>query len=322
MSELRFWEFVQAKLRSEKQVGLMVVVRSEGSSPGRKGFKMVVSGDGDMLGSIGGGIMEHKLVEYIRSKLGNREPFWELRKQVHSKDVPVDQSGMICSGTQWIAIVQLDEEKMDAVGEIVSRLQANDRINFNLNYSGLGINRWDPSHTTPEDSQEAEWSYTEILGTRDIVHVIGGGHVGREMCRVMAMLNFHVVNYDDRPGLNTMQANEHADEKIVLPYPQVGDRISGGKSVYVIVMTFGYRGDDQAIRALLGKEFAYLGMMGSETKVAKLLDDLRKDGFPEEQIQAINTPAGLTLHCKTPIEIAISVAAEIIDVKNNINLRT
>jgi xanthine dehydrogenase accessory factor len=319
MNELPIWEFLHHQLQTESQVGLMIVVQSEGSSPGRRGFKMAVARDGTMLGSIGGGIMEHKLVEFIRNKLAANEPFWEFRKQVHSKDVPRDQSGMICSGTQWLAILSLGAEQKDTVREIIACLNRGDRVHLYLNQSGL--------HATPgkstdslqpsEISVEEEWQYGEALGMRDTVHVIGAGHVGLAMCKVMKMLDFQVVNYDDRPGLNTMQANDHADQKIVIPYTQLDAVIEGGEDVYVIVMTFGYRGDDQAIRALLGKKFAYLGMMGSETKVAKLLHGLNKDGFDADQIASIHTPAGLTIHCKTPIEIAVSIAAEIIAVKNN-----
>lgn len=337
MSELRIWEFLWQQLKTEGQVGLMVVVQSEGSSPGRKGFKMALAGDGSMIGSIGGGIMEHKLVEYVRDKLTEKEHLWELRKQVHSKDVARDQSGMICSGRQWIAIVRLDSAALETVNTIVESLRGGGKVEFNLTHSGLyavaetaqniggstdvsGSSGYSGSlghPSLPDLFLDGEWAYSEVLGRKPVVHVIGGGHVGHAMCRVMSMLDFHVVNYDDRPGLNTMEANEFAHEKIVIPYPEVGTVIEGGESVYVIVMTFGYRGDDQAIRALLGKQFAYLGMMGSETKVAKLLHDLEKDGFPKDQVANIHTPAGLTLHCETPIEIAVSVAAEIIDVKNN-----
>lgn len=319
MNELRIWEFILNQLQSENPVGLMVVVQSEGSSPGRRGFKMAVAKDGSMLGSIGGGIMEHKLVEYIRNKLATEESFWELRKQVHSKDVARDQSGMICSGTQWIAIVKMGPEAIGTINEIVETLKHGNQVGLNLNHSELTIAA--PLSSSPQatlDIQgEEEWHYAETLGFKEVVHVIGGGHVGHAMCKAMSLLNFHIVNYDDRPGLNTMEANQHANEKIVIPYPELGAVIEGGESVYVIVMTFGYRGDDQAIRAILGKEFAYLGMMGSETKVAKLLADLEKDGFPADQIGNIHTPAGLTIHCKTPIEIAMSIAAEIIEVKNN-----
>ena len=267
MSELIVWEFVLRQLESEGQVGLMIVVQSEGSSPGRKGFKMAVAKDGTMTGSIGGGIMEHKLVEYIRNKLSNQSPFNELRKQVHSKDVPKDQSGMICSGTQWIAIVRLDRTELDPIKEIVDALQHGKRIRLELDGSGLStspFNADQQSHS--QNTKPNSWHYSETLGNREVIHVIGGGHVGLEMCRVMSLMDFHVVNYDDRPGLNTMQANEFAHEKVVTPYSQLGSLIEGGNSVYVIVMTFGYRGDDEAIRSLFGKQFAYLGMMGSQTK--------------------------------------------------------
>lgn len=319
MNELRIWEFILNQLQIENPVGLMVVAQSEGSSPGRQGFKMAVAKDGSMLGSIGGGIMEHKLVEYIRNRLAAKEPFWEFRKQVHSKDVARDQSGMICSGTQWIAIVKIETEAIGTIRKIVDALKRGDRVRLNLNQNEFIVKAFDSSEQeiSLDIYAESKWHYAETLGFKETIHVIGGGHVGHAMCKAMSMLNFHIVNYDDRPGLNTMQANEYADEKIVIPYSELGTIIEGGETVYVIVMTFGYRGDEQAIRTLLGKKFAYLGMMGSETKVAKLLADLEKDSFPLEQIAKIHTPAGLTIHCKTPIEIAMSIAAEIIEVKNN-----
>ena len=322
MNEVKVWEFVLRHLEGEGQVGLMVVVQSEGSSPGRKKFKMAVANGDDMIGSIGGGIMEHKLVEYIRDKLSNQSPFNELRKHIHSKDAPRDQSGMICSGTQWIAMLRLDQTAIDPIRDIVDTLKIGNRIQLELDGSGLSTSPFNPdAQLNPSEyTNPASWRYAETLGSRDVVHVIGGGHVGLEMCRVMSLMDFHVINYDDRPDLNTMQANDFAREKVVVPYSQLGPLIEGGSSVYVIVMTFGYRGDDEAIRALLGKQFAYLGMMGSQTKVDKLLHDLKKDGFPEEEIARIHTPAGLTIHSKAPIEIAISVAAEIIEVKNNRSL--
>ncbi len=159
-------------------------------------------------------------------------------------------------------------------------------------------------------------AYTEVLGIKDIAHVIGAGHVGLEMCRILSLLDFYVVNYDDRTGLNTMEANEFAHRKVVIPYSELGRYITASESAFVIVMTFGYRGDDQAIRALIGRRFKYFGMMGSQAKVAKLLADLRTDGYSEAEIEEIRTPAGLVAHCKTPAEIAVSVAAEVIAVRN------
>jgi xanthine dehydrogenase accessory factor len=81
-------------------------------------------------------------------------------------------------------------------------------------------------------------------------------------------------------------------------------------------MTLGYRTDDQAVRAVLDKQFRYIGMLGSKAKFGKLLADYRAEGIAEEQLQRIHSPAGLPIRSQTPEEIAISIAAEIIKVKN------
>jgi xanthine dehydrogenase accessory factor len=81
-------------------------------------------------------------------------------------------------------------------------------------------------------------------------------------------------------------------------------------------MTFGYRTDDIALKALLGKEFKYIGLLGSKKKIEKMFEDYRKDKVKEEWLQPIHTPIGLPIKSQTPEEIAISIAAEIIRIKN------
>src|SRR3954463_11531438 len=97
------WRFISAKLNEGINIQLMYVLESEGSSPGRRGFKMAVAADGDFEGTIGGGIMEHKLVEKARAMLSERVNSISLVRQYHDKEHAKDQSGMICSGSQLIA---------------------------------------------------------------------------------------------------------------------------------------------------------------------------------------------------------------------------
>ncbi|MBK9451901.1 MAG: XdhC family protein [Bacteroidetes bacterium] len=318
MRELVLWEYVFDQLQNAGEVGLLVVVESTGSSPGRLGFKMVVAKDGGMKGSIGGGIMEQKLVEYMRSSLIADFDVWEVRRQIHSKDAARDQSGMICSGEQKLAILRLKADVIPEIMFIVDCLREGRSCCIQITDEGFSTLAYDANeHATGfKQSSDETWQYTEVLGIKDIAHVIGAGHVGLEMCRILSLLDFFVVNYDDRQGLNTMEANTFAHRKVVSPYPELGRYVAPSENAYVIVMTFGYRGDDQAIRALIGRKFKYFGMMGSEAKVTKLLADLRRDGYLEAEIQEIRTPVGLVAHCKTPAEIAVSVAAEMIAVRN------
>jgi xanthine dehydrogenase accessory factor len=357
MKELQVWRFLRDSLENGQAAGLMIVVDSQGSSPGRAGFKMAVGSDGRMAGSIGGGIMEHKLVEYVRDRLARGVPFWEVRRQVHSKEAAHDQSGMICSGEQTIALLQMTAQYRGDLVHIVGELEAGRKVGLRVDASGMqkvnsekgevksadadgegrdgrgevkssdadgeskderGEMKEEGSELHFQQEEAGGWAYQETLGNWEVAHVIGAGHVGLEMCKVLAGLDFYVVNYDDRPGLNTMEDNAYAHRKVVTSYSELGHFIEEGPDVYVIVMTFGYRGDDEAVRALLGRRFRYFGMMGSAAKVGKLLGDLKRDGFAEADIMALRTPAGLVAHCKTPAEIAVSIAAEIVAVRNGI----
>jgi xanthine dehydrogenase accessory factor len=317
MKELAHWAFLLTTLEQDKSAALMVVVDSQGSSPGRQGFMMVIAQDGTMAGSIGGGIMEHKLVELLRDRLSKRLPMWELRRQVHSKQAVQDQSGMICSGEQSIALLILSTDHIPTMKAINDRLEAGEKVLFQLDKDRM-IALDAPENEHPMRFQQqpsGEWSFQAMLGMRDIAHVIGAGHVGLAMCKILASLDFFVINYDDRPDLNTMQANKFADRKVVTRYEELHKFITSGDNVFVFVMTFGYRGDDQAVRALIGKKFKYFGMMGSEAKVTKLLSELLRDGYAPQDIDTISAPAGLVAHCKSPTEIAVSIAAEALAAK-------
>ena len=91
---------------------LLTVVESSGSSPGRQGFKMAVAADGTLCGSIGGGIMEVKLVELAKDRLDRGVCEAMLKKQVHRKSAPQHQSGMICSGEQTVLFFGLDSQSI------------------------------------------------------------------------------------------------------------------------------------------------------------------------------------------------------------------
>jgi xanthine dehydrogenase accessory factor len=81
-------------------------------------------------------------------------------------------------------------------------------------------------------------------------------------------------------------------------------------------MTLGYRTDTIAVRALLNHDFAYIGLLGSISKTDKLIADLIAEGISKEKIKKIHAPIGMQIKSQTPEEIAISIAAEIIQIKN------
>ncbi|MEO6670750.1 MAG: XdhC family protein, partial [Ferruginibacter sp.] len=123
--------------------------------------------------------------------------------------------------------------------------------------------------------------------------------------------------YEEREGLTTMQQNNFVHEKTIVPsYSSLDTIISAGENVYVVIMTFGYRSDDEAFRALIGKKFKYIGMLGSKKKIQRLFNEYCSENIDEVELKDVHSPIGIQIKSQSPEEIAISIAAEIIAVKN------
>ncbi len=309
---MNFWKTLYKVLEKGEKAVLLYVMESTGSSPGRQGFKMLVSEKGEMIGSIGGGIMEHKLIELSKSLLekGPFKPF--LKKQIHRADLPENKSGMICSGEQSIVFYYMDKKILGLVLEL-SEYQ---KTMLHLTEGGIFFDNQKMNKHFDFKTEGDQWHFRESIEYKNYAYVIGGGHVGCAVCKMMRQLNFWVKQYDDREDLNTMIQNEYANEKYVINYNEIDQYVYEGENIYVIIVTFGYRSDEICIRQLLGKSFKYFGVMGSQAKMDKLLANLKSDGLPQSDIDKIYTPIGIPIHSKTPEEIAVSIAAQIIQVKN------
>jgi len=309
------WKFISGKLAAAQTVMLLYVLDSEGSSPGRSGFKMAVAADGTICGTIGGGIMEHKLVEKAKAMLHKNEMQVLLMRQYHDKEHTTDQSGMICLGNQLNAFIPLTQ----ADEKIIETILEEGLYTIQLSPKGLSIHESvpaDKNHSLEFRSNE-DWLYLEKINQRPVIHIIGGGHVSLALSELMCFLGFYSKVYDDRPELNTILQNFFANEKIIVPgYEHLGEYIKDCEKDYAVIMTVGYRTDKIALKELLKKQFYYLGLMGSEHKIAMLMDELKVEGVAEDALKKIFTPIGLNIYSKTTPEIAVSIAAEIIREKN------
>src|SRR5688572_26911337 len=142
--QLPVWGLIHDSLRKKIPVMLLYVLESKGSSPGRQGFLMAVNANGEMEGSIGGGIMEHKFVEMAKERIkeqGTRHK--ELRKQIHDKSVAKDQSGMICSGEQTILLLPIQPKDSATIFEIIETLDKNQNATIILSPEGISFEEED-----------------------------------------------------------------------------------------------------------------------------------------------------------------------------------
>lgn len=314
---MNVWKFILQKHEAGSRVILLYVLESIGSSPGRQGFSMAVSADGQFYGTIGGGIMEHKLVELAKSRLQKTTQENEVIQQIHNKDAAVNQSGMICSGEQTIFLYEVQAQDLSAIKNIIHSVE--DHKNGTLTLTGKGIQFSDqvPKQDFYFQPSGDEFLLLEKTGYKNALYVIGGGHCALALSKIASDLGFFITVFDEREGLNTMDQNTYAHKKIIVKsYLELSERIPGGNNVYVVIMTFGYRTDDIAVRALINKDFKYLGLLGSKKKLEKMIAEYTEQGIGTQNLEKMHAPVGIQIKSQTTFEIAVSIAAEIIRVKN------
>jgi xanthine dehydrogenase accessory factor len=314
---MKFWQHLLTKLQQEQQsVYLLTVIENSGSSPGRKGFKMLVAQDKFIFGSIGGGIMEFTLVEKIKELLTLKELPIFFRKQLHQGNGK-DKSGMICSGEQTVIFHPLNSAHILLIETIINCLQNNQQKTLSLSPTGIELieNRISEKYQTVITSA-VDWSFKELIGFKETLYIVGGGHVGSAVSQLFRQLGFHVVVFDNRDNLNTLEANNFAHKKHVIDYAEAGKHIKQGNDSYVAIMTNKYTDDKLVLSKIIRNNYKFIGVLGSKAKLKTMWEVLQKEGVALDELNQIHAPIGLSIKSQTPEEIAVSIAAEIIRVKN------
>jgi xanthine dehydrogenase accessory factor len=311
-----FWQQLLTQLQQNKKVYLLTVIENFGSSPGRKGFKMLVADDGFIFGSVGGGVMEFTLVEEVKELLQKENQPVFLRKQIHQGSGK-DKSGMICSGEQTVVFHPLQTTDIQLVESILNCINNNEpqTLFFTPNGIQLSKNTLTDKYETQIKSKK-EWTFKEHIGFKETLYIVGGGHVGLAVSKLFRFLNFTVVVFDNRDHLNTLESNTFAHQKRVIEYTTIADFIKKGNDSYVAIMTNKYTDDKLVLSQLLRNNYAYVGVLGSKAKLKTMWEVLLKEGFKQKELDSVFAPIGIHIKSETPEEIAISIAAEIIQTKN------
>lgn len=314
---MEIWKFIREKLTAGQPVMLLAVLESQGSSAGRQGFKMAVAPDGASHGTIGGGIMEYKLAERAR-KLLEGSPATFLLRQHHDLQAGENRSGMICSGSQSVAFVPFGISQLPLVQRLVGCIEEGGAGLLQLSPGGFafseGDERADLLHVQVDS--ESQWLYEEVLGIPNTLFIFGGGHISLALSRQFQLLGFQVAVFDNRANLPMFQDNTFAGRKEVVDYRKAGQLVPEGRNVYAVIMTASHQSDALVLEQLLGKKIRYLGMLGSKNKAGAIFDGLREKGVPEAQLTRVAAPIGLKINSHTAAEIAVSIAAQVVMVKN------
>lgn len=157
--------------------------------------------------------------------------------------------------------------------------------------------------------------FMHIYRTRPRLIIYGGGHVGAALCRIAAHLDFEVVVIDDRPAFANDQVHPTADRLICDTFDRAFQLLQPRPDDFLVIVTRGHRHDRFCLEEAIKRDAAYVGMIGSRSRVRAQLTELAEAGYSEETLAAVHTPIGLTIGAVTEAEIAISILAEIIQVR-------
>lgn len=173
----------------------------------------------------------------------------------------------------------------------------------------------DPSRGDPGVCGGEVTVFVDPLLPAPTLVIVGAGHVGRALARVARWAGFRVIVTDDRPELCSAAAIPDADEHLAGPLADQLARIAWTPLTYVALVTRSSAIDVTALPALLHAPVAYIGVIGSRRRWMTTVEALREAGVSEADLARVHAPIGLEIHAETPEEIAISIMAEIVQIR-------
>eukprot|EP00768_Dysnectes_brevis_P006008 gnl/Dysnectes_brevis/4576_a6212_641.p1 GENE.gnl/Dysnectes_brevis/4576_a6212_641~~gnl/Dysnectes_brevis/4576_a6212_641.p1 ORF type:complete len:371 (-),score=109.16 gnl/Dysnectes_brevis/4576_a6212_641:38-1150(-) len=180
------------------------------------------------------------------------------------------------------------------------------------------------SLVSPDKHKQASEDDTTPIGGRFVirkvggvptVHVFGGGHCGQALLPVLSIAGFATVLYEDR---EEWSHNTHGVSRVMNLEEDLdlSQMCVGGAQSYVVIMTRGHRCDLHVLRAVLSLSPLprYIGMIGSRKKVAAIRNKLIEEGVDQRLLDSVHAPIGLKIGGDSPGQIAVSIAAQLIQV--------
>ncbi len=256
MMETPIYQALSEIENSHASAALCTVVKSEGSTPRHVGSKMLVYPDGRFIGSVGGGDLEHRVLE----------------------------------------------EALMALAEAQPRL--------------LHYNMADPSRGDPGICGGQVEVFVEPILPAPTVVVIGGGHVGKAVAHLAKWLGFRVAVSDDRQEFCNNEAVPDADAFYVCQMQELPQQLNIGRGTFLILTTRGSSVDAAGLPPLLESAAPYIGVIGSKRRWAATVKELRARGVSADKIARVHSPMGLELQAETPEEIAVSILAEVLMIRD------
>lgn len=344
-----FFEIVRL-IEAGQRFAVATIIRQTGSAPRQAGTRCLVLENGNVIGTIGGGRLEFDVVskagEVIRS---GKSALLELR--LAGQDVA--RTEMICGGSvdvylepvvpgqtpgnhvyAEIAATLRDQQSGVLLARVEAGLPGGDPSGrLFIKADGTFSGDWDAWAALPGLSQrflglkrpqlfDADFTqpvvYAEPIQPDDLLYIFGAGHISTCLAPLAQAADFTVRVVDDRDEFANRDRFPDIEEVLVMPFEEAFDRIMVTPTTYIVIVTRGHAFDLQILRAALRSPAGYIGMIGSRKKRDLIYTTLFQEGVARDRLEEVHSPIGLPIGAQTPEQIAISIAAELIQIRSTL----
>ena len=318
---------------NNKPVALATLLDTRGSVPQVRGATALFSEVGLIAGTLGGGVLEadasQRVPEILRHCSSDIYEF-DLNAEISSKEAA------ICGGS---AIVLIDacleesrkvflamEESIQSCrpGVLLTSINKQDRMVAERQWFESAIGEYQKEIGQCLEGRKCMYTETSEGTTRFFepifplpgLIIAGAGHIGRALAHMGNLLDFEVTVIDDRSEYANSHNIPDADHLVVENIGKALNGIATSPDTYIVIVTRGHKDDGEALRACLDADVAYIGMIGSKRKISLMRDEFITQGWAtESQFDSVHAPIGLEIGSKTVQEIAVSISAQLVQVR-------
>jgi xanthine dehydrogenase accessory factor len=300
-------ETIQGWTREGLRVVTATLVGTERSAPREPGAAMAISERGDVAGSLTGGCVEPALYEEARAILAGGPP----RLVTYGiADEAAFEAGLPCGGTVHVF---LDELQPSLVEELAGVVSAGEPVALAQTVSGprIGAQELVPVDGRADPALEGDVFVLPVL-PRPRMYVFGAGDHAAAVARAGSLLGYHVTVCDARARLLTRERFPEPDELVVAWPHEFLETAAVDERTAICVLTHDHKFDVPLLQVALATSAGYIGALGGKKTREDRAERLRAEGVTDEQLARIHAPIGLDIGAKTPEEVGVAVAAEIV----------
>jgi xanthine dehydrogenase accessory factor len=342
------------ELQTGHSFAIATVIETKGSTPQKSGSSALFDHSGLISGTIGGGVLEGKVQQIAKKSVKTKESGIHHFDLDH--DISFKQDA-ICGGNATVLVdasttksnvvyKQIKKSLQERIpGILVTIIQGCGVTNVKISryWINSAVNNGLPKHYAdllhadvkgllssgypgdfvkkelfPDKEKESIQVLMEPLFPPSKLIIAGAGHIGRALAHLGKLLDFEVTVIDDRAEYANSENIPDADHIIVDDIGKSIKNLEKYSDTYIVIVTRGHDNDASALRPCINSGAAYVGMIGSKIKIAQMHRNFIDNGWAtEDQWSAIHAPIGLEISSKTVEEIAVSIAAQLVLVRNS-----